>query len=239
MARTVSLLEMREDVVEQCDLPTPSASTFITTSRLNRWIAQSTRRFIGMLLSCLGDRYFEAPHDFDTEVGTAQYDLPDDFYQLFSVAVLWDGNMMPIHPATADELGYGEGDYVRHDTVPGYRVLGSKIEMVPVPERVYSVRLRYAPTKIAFNDIGVPIADLTDDSHYIDGINGWEEWIVQDTCVKAKAKSDEDPSLFMAMKAEIEADIKAYASKRDRGPKRIREVYNGSRDRRRRRFPWP
>lgn len=252
MSRTVTLQQIREDVIDDADLGVVNDTTFITTSRLNRWINQSLRRFIGMLLGGPGDRYFESPHQFHTEDGTAQYALPADFFQLYQAAAIIDGQLYNIYPASNEELSWGEFTPLQSDeecqnsydylegVVPSYRVLGQKIEMVPVPTQVYCVKLRYAPTKIVFNgSTNLPQVELVDDDDYIDGVNGWEEWIKLDVCEKAKAKSDEDAMAFMKAKAEIEREIKEQRRRRDRGPKFMRETYcDTPSGRRMGRFSW-
>lgn len=240
MSRTVTLSQLRTDVVEQADLVDVDTTTFITTTVMNRWIVQSSRRFIGMLLGAYGDRYFESLHEFSTVVGTGQYALPSDFFQAYQVSAIRDGHVYALYPATDNEMAWGEdtsGEVEYARARPRYRLLGDYIEMVPVPSTVYRVQIRYAPTKIAYNSGGTAIADLSADTDYIDGINGWEQWIVYDVCCKALAKQREDFSEFTLLKNEIREDIYRDANNRDRQPMRVQETYQD--DEPDHSYPWP
>lgn len=231
--RTVSLAQLKADVISQADLVEVSSDTFITTTELNRWIVQSTRTFFGMFLLDSSARYFESEHQFHSEDGTGQYNLPSDFFQAYQVDVIRDGVMFPIYPATPEELAWGQftalpsdegcqNSYEYPDGRPRYRLIGNKIELIPVPTKIYCVKIRYVPTTIAYASGGGSQVDLSADTDYIDGINGFEQWIVYDVCIKAKMKQEEDISELMVMKRGMEKAIKRQVKKRDRGPKFIR-----------------
>ena len=55
------------------------------------------------------------------------------------------------------------------------------------------------------------------DSTTLDGISGWEEYIIVDMCIKAKLKQEDDPQGFMLQKNELKARIEAMAEGRDIG----------------------
>lgn len=234
--RTVTLSQLRTDVVNQADLVAVGADTFITTTELNRWIIQSSRGFFGRFFRGASERRFEDEHSFSTVDGTTQYSLPADFFELYQAQATRDGYTVPIYPAGADELARGDNDGL-DGTQPRYRVVGNTIELTPTPDTVYTVELRYCPNTVAFDSGGSAQADLSADTDYLDGVNGWEQWIVWDVCVKATLKQEQDPSGFQALKQELEAQINREKRRRDRGPKVVRQVFReqmyGSR-----RGPW-
>jgi hypothetical protein len=58
---------------------------------------------------------------------------------------------------------------------------------------------------------------MTSDSDTLDGVSGWEEYVITDCCIKALAKEESDPSIFMAQKAALLLRIEAAAENRDAG----------------------
>ena len=55
-----------------------------------------------------------------------------------------------------------------------------------------------------------------------DGINGWEEYVIADVCIKLMVKEESDPAAFMAQKAELKQRIESEAENRDVGfPDRV------------------
>lgn len=235
MARFVSLSQLRADAVSQADLVSVGADTFITTTELDRWIVQSSRRWLGMLLGSSGtDRYLENTNTVSVVAGQGSYLLPDNFFQLYSASVTKNGSTFPIYAATIEERARadntsGPSTAVRPKYVLTYGLLGvaAVIQMVPTPQEDYTVTLRYAPTSIGIDSGGSQIVDLGDDSDgdRLDGVNGWEQWIVFDVCMKAKMKQEEDFSGFKLLRDEIGQEITRHASERDRGPKRVRDTY--------------
>lgn len=61
------------------------------------------------------------------------------------------------------------------------------------------------------------IFSMWTDSTLIEGISGWEEYIIVDAAIKAKVKLEEDPSALMAAKLELKQRIEAMAEGRDAG----------------------
>jgi dsDNA-binding SOS-regulon protein len=58
---------------------------------------------------------------------------------------------------------------------------------------------------------------LLADTDLIDGIAGWEEYVIVEACIKAKTKQEDDVSVFMAQKQELLKRIEDAAENRDIG----------------------
>jgi hypothetical protein len=72
--------------------------------------------------------------------------------------------------------------------------------------------------------VGVP-EDFTLDTDTIDGVAGWENWIVWDVAVQLMVRAETDPSAAMAERAKVEKILRASASSRDAGrPKKIQDT---------------
>jgi hypothetical protein len=86
-----------------------------------------------------------------------------------------------------------------------YRLLGSQIKFVPVPNTTDTIKLWYVPA----------ITDLSTDGSTLDGVNGWEEYIVIDVAIKALMKEESDVSALMVAKQQIKERIEKGAMTRD------------------------
>jgi hypothetical protein len=96
-----------------------------------------------------------------------------------------------------------------------YMVQGSNMKFVPQPSGVQTIRVWYAPQA----------ADLSSDSDTFQGINGWEEYIIVDVCIKMLTKEESDPSIFAAQKAALIQRIEEMKVMRDIGtPGKIGDV---------------
>lgn len=96
-----------------------------------------------------------------------------------------------------------------------YRVQGQNVLVLPATfASQWTYRVWYTPQYI-------PLVLTTDVLQtYMDG-QYWSEYAVVDTCIKIKAKQDEDPSAFMAQAAELkEYIIKLATPNRDSGEPR-------------------
>ena len=49
----------------------------------------------------------------------------------------------------------------------------------------------------------------------VDGVNGWEEFIIVDACIKALAKEESDVSVFAARKQGLQARLNSEVENRD------------------------
>lgn len=67
---------------------------------------------------------------------------------------------------------------------------------------------------------------LSEWNNVIDGVNGWEEFVVVDTVIKVKTKEESDYSAEALEKDRLIAQITSAATNRDAGkPKRVTDVY--------------
>lgn len=191
-------------------------SNFVTTQEWNSYINQSYTELYDMLIQVYGDEYYVAQYSFTTTAGTfpALYDLPDDFYKLMGVD-LAIGNTSNGWLTLKKFSFISRNQYIYGNTPVSflgvlnlrYRLVGSQIELVPMPSAGQSVRLWYIKrplVKVADNDI-------------LDGISGWSEYIIVDAAIKAMQKEESDVSVLMAQKMALRQRIESAASNRDAG----------------------
>lgn len=209
MSRSITLSEIREEIRVRYDLPSFSTTTFITTTAVNSLINQSLQAYYAILLECFGDNYFAESTTITTDDDTALSSLPSRFTKLLSLHWLRGTNdVVKILPANATEIGlYSLGSVAWTNYSPRYRLSGNAIEWFPTPNAAYSVRCDY---------MALP-SNLSADTDFFDGGNGWEEWVVLDVCRKIAGKEEKDPSTWIAERNDVEARIRKQAPDRDEG----------------------
>lgn len=96
-----------------------------------------------------------------------------------------------------------------------YHLVGEGVKLIPTPTGVYTVTLWYFPAPVK----------MTTGADVIDGVAGWEEYVVVDAAIKCLRKDDRDVSIFMAQKAALLKRIIDSACLRDMAePDRVADV---------------
>lgn len=228
MPRTRTLAELRNDVATEADIAPLTGSSFVTSAHVDRYINQSIRALVDLVLTAGGEQPYESSTTISTVAGQAQYALPADFYRLTLASVTIDGISRPMPKA---DLGWLERTQstgyplLLSEQAVGYRIVGNSIELAPAPDGVYPVALRYVPTLVCRNAGGTPIADLSADDDYFDGRNGWEDYIVYDSAVRVAIREERDPGPYAAFRSEAERRIVEGAEETTPDPDRVRVVF--------------
>lgn len=219
MARTRTVgnvladIRARADVVNQTDR-WPDAT-------LLEYINQSYSSLIDELIEARGHQLSRLSTTITTVANTSAYDLPTDFFQ--SIAVDWiDSNdILPMMPFELNErVGVNAGYYA---PFPRYRIEGSnsgtgthQIEFDPIPTAAHSVRVYYLPYARRFATTG------DDNALTIDGINGWEMFLVWEVTMQVQGETGRDFSFAASQLEAMRLRIQKQAPHRDAGgPERI------------------
>jgi len=243
----VTLATIRTVVRQQADM---TNSQFVTDAELTGYINSSYQELYGLIAQKFGNDYFTSGSpdnwfQFLTDGVSSSYPLPDGT----ATYVLKDGST--VAPAFFKLLGVdlqvaptsGQDGWLTIKPFPfvernrfsfpnvqaaygrrtslRYRVNGNRIWITPVPSGGQNIRLWYVPRF-------VPLVNGTDT---LDTVNGWEEYIIIDSAIKAKDKEESDTSVLMARKAEIVRRMESEAENRDAGsPSTVGDSrrYNGS-----------
>ena len=88
-----------------------------------------------------------------------------------------------------------------------YRINGSNLMLVPQTQGNQTIRIWYVPRPHQ-------LINLTDT---VDGVAGWEEYMIADICIKMLAKEESDVSVFAAQKAEMEKRLLEMSKNRNLG----------------------
>ncbi len=196
-------------------------NNFVTTQEWNDYINHSYTELYDILVQVYGDDYFMAtPFLFQTDGRTPGfYPLPSDFYKLMGVDLglgTQSPNNNPNGWLTLKKFMFiSRNRHIFGDVQVSslglsdlkYRIEGQNLEFIPQPSSNQTIRLRYIPRPIT----------LLADSDILDGISGWDEYVIVDSAIKAMQKEESDVSILMAQKAALLKRIESAASNRDAG----------------------
>lgn len=177
---------------------------------------------VDKLVSAGASDYFESTNTQNIVSGTASYALPADFYKMLGVDILTDNNTY------VNVARYNFGDRNRYNNDPiaaverqrvKYRIRGANVVLVPTPQwsETNGLRMIYVSSTHGF--------DTANTSSTMDGIMGWEDYIVYDCLVKfIGGKEEGDSSQWMQLLGKVNARIDEMKD-RDRGdPDYVRDV---------------
>jgi hypothetical protein len=223
MARTRTLLELRDEVRQRADMEN---SELIADAELTRYINQSIARLHGKIAQA-GEGDFEAQDNIPTTVGGFQFALNADFWRLAAVPpYLSIGGkahfLRRFTPAERPHLLTATDGADPWSDAGGqlyYRLVDDDtIEFLPPATRVTTVTVTYVRAAPA----------LAADADTYDGRNGWDEWVVLDAAVKCLMKEESDVRALIAERDALWEEIKPQAAAKDLvEPDRVRDVEGG------------
>lgn len=194
-------------------------STFISDSELTSLINSSAAELYDLLIGVYED-YKITSSAVSVVPNNDTYSLPANFYKLRGVDLVLDANGNAV---TLKPFVFGErNNYMFTPTwnVVGlpylrYHILGDSIRFVPVPSTTQTVKLWFIPA----------ITKLVLDADTLDGVNGFEEYIVVDAAIKMRIKEETDVQELMMSKQLLTQRINSMASNRDAGePERVTDT---------------
>lgn len=206
-----TLLDIRTQIRQRLEMEN---SGFITDAEFNAYINSSAKELYDIMIASYGNDYFAniSPSVITTVNAQTTYDLPTDFYKLLGVDLVLGANRIiklrrfEFNERDKFQLGGYWSAIVENDG-PRYKLTADKIQFTPYPTGKYTIHLWYIPLP----------PELVLDTDQMKSLNGWEEYVILDVCIKARAKLDLDPSIFAAQKAAIAKRIEAMAEDRDAG----------------------
>ena len=212
MARTFTRADIRNRAREQAGMELGDAgdpdTDFIDDTELNRMVNASLAIWHGKVAKAVPER-FEAEQTI-TANGATSYALPADYLWTIGVDYQYQANCrLGLKRAMQQERNAFDGAVFSQ--AEAYRVKGSTVVLLPTPDSgtYYHVYVTCAPT-------------LTSDATTVDGVNGWEDWIVYDVAIRMKAKEESDITGLMALRDAIEEEMKSAAAEREAGqPSRV------------------
>lgn len=207
-------------------------SNFVTTAEWNQMITKSYKELYDIIIQKFGDDYYYTftPYAFLTSGSTQIYALPDGVTTVSSLAtnqtpspafyklLLCEVALNPNDPNSWVTLRQYERiqqnlwNYPNIYTFRGvtnlrYRLTGNGMQLVPQTQAGQTVRLWYAPRPSV----------LMLDTDIIDGISGWEDYVIVDAAIKALTKEESPTQELTAMKMALLKRIEEAAENRNIG----------------------
>lgn len=197
------------EIIEECrvrlDLPTITSTTFFSTAKSLNLVKYSARRLSALIRRADSD-YFLVSTIVPTAAGVNQVSLPSNFSDLRSISwVKSSAEYVPLEMASQDEVASTSDTSRSWESAPLYRLESETIVLYPTPNAVYDLSIRY--------DSGIYV---TSTASSIICQPGWEEWIINDVCLRVATMMEQDPTVFAAERAETEANVVKQAASRDR-----------------------
>ena len=208
-----TLTEMISKVRQRANMEN---STFVSDSEVTGYINASYSELYDILVSRFED-YFSKELSFTITSGNTE-SLPSDFYKARGIDILVAGTDYE----TCRRWNFEERnnvDRARTRLLDGvndrlYRVMGSKIMILPQDKGPGNYKLWYIPRFTPLALAGDLLGDVLD----------FEEYIVVDAAMKCLIKEESDINELMVIKNMLIARIKSMASNRDTQAERISDV---------------
>jgi len=214
-----TLVELRNQVRQRADMEN---STFVSDAELNNYINLSYAELYDLIIDKHGEDYYIQDQVYTGSPSQDTFALPSNFYKLRGVDLLTSAGQA----VTLRRFEFSERNRFTNvsQAVDGdyrYRLRGSNLVLTPALSAQHQLKLWYIPKPIK----------LVADSDAIDGVNGFEEYVIIDAAIKCRIKEETDTSTLIYQKQSIETRINRMADNRDANePSRIVDININSRD---------
>lgn len=195
---------------------------FWTDSEITTYINQGYAELYDILIQAYGNEYFASPFQFTTVGSNEQlYPLPANFYKLLGVDLQVTSN--PQSWITLRKFEFTErnkywlaNQYAYYGiTNLRYRVVGQNLWITPVPTQSQVMQVWYIPT----------VVYLSAPTDTMDGISGWETYVIIDAAIKCMTKEESDVGALELEKAALLKRILSAAEDRDASvPSRVTDT---------------
>lgn len=186
-----TLLQLRTRCKSESD---NVGQAFVADSEWDAFIQSSYLELYGNIVTHFGNDYFvQSPasgYTFVTDGVNQFFALPSDFFKLLGV----DLQILSAQQAWVPLKAFAFQDRNRYSAFNGQ-----------TPYAGQTMRLLYVPRAT------IPLVN----TDTVDGVNGWEEFIVIDACIKALAKEESDVSVFIARREKMEQRLASEIESRD------------------------
>lgn len=190
-------------------------SNYISDSEWNGLINQSYSELYDLLIAALPDYYYSS----STEViasGASSIALPSDFYKLRGLDFrISSDDHITLYKYNFERRNLKNRSIIRGAPYREYRIMGSNILIEPSDRAPGTYVLHYVPA----------YTTLASDTDTLDGINGWEEYVIIDAAMKARIKEESPIRDLQYQKDQMMARIKTLGAERDyANPETITDV---------------
>lgn len=217
MARAFTVADIIRRVRQRCD---QENSSFISDTEMIDMIDSAYAEFYDYLTTVY-ERYNVTFATLVTEDGVQIYNLPANFYKLLGVDLKLD-NTTNIE---LERFEWADRNKGLNSTFFSSKFQGTNLEYNLVGED----QLVFSPEPSSGLELliwYVPSAPkITTTTQIINGVNGWEEVIILECCIRIQAKQESDTSDYVRQKDNMIRRIEEAAQNRDPGsPTKVSDV---------------
>jgi hypothetical protein len=213
---TITVATLKTQVREAANMEN---SLFVSDAELLRYIDLSYAELYDLLVEAFENYYTLGPIAETVTTGNI-IPYPADFYKLVGLDMNFGGSFYPLKSFEFAERGrWVNANKLAYVGIinAAYKLMGTGIVLYPESSAAGTYRYWYIPRRTS----------LVGDSSTVDGVNGWQQFIVIDAAIKCLQKEESDVAALMAEKGQIISRIQAMARKRDAGsPRKISDVTN-------------
>ena len=211
MGRTFTVAQLIARVRQAADIQhMDSANGFITDNEIMGYLSDSYTELYDILVS-KGINQFESSATLSVTSGVAS--VPADFYAALGVYRVENDFLIPLKEVYLKDIHrYRTSE---QGNAYAFRVVGEEIHLYPPPSSG-TYKLYYAPFATKFA--------LTSDT--VDGVNGWEEYLVLDATIKCQDKEESSSEGTREKKRDMLNRIDAMAENRTVGPHSVVDTLN-------------
>ena len=202
------------------------SSQFCTDVEIQRYIDQACKDLYDKLIDARGENYYMLTAPLTTTASVSYLPLPAAFYNLLFVRMQVQGSWVTLDTfdridldAMKNATGSAPSFPIRYrletdqpSAANGFLGLANLV-LMPAPAAVYSVEVDYIPSYAGNLNAG----DVA-----LDGINGWEEYVIWKVVATMLAKQDADNSNALRMMGLESVRIEKLRDRRNAGrPARV------------------
>ena len=196
----VALSTLRERVRQRADIE--NSTDFIPDSEVDTYINSSYKELHGLLL--LHQMLRTETNQTITADGSFSYTLPADYFATVGVFEQIDNTFRPVRHSTNQSRPFGLA--AESADAYEYRTANDEIELYPAPSGGTYIH-NYVPL----------LTELSLDADTLDGVNGWEEFIVIDAAIKCMHKEESDARHLQIEREQLRERIRMEAEARQLG----------------------
>jgi hypothetical protein len=202
--RTITIAQLITDIRNRADM---TDTSFVTDTELTGYIHSSATELYDIMVQKWGDDYFIKSASLTLTNGETEISLPSDFYKLKGIDLVSGSQKQALRRFMFEERN--KKGALR------YRLMGDKVQFLD--DDKYgdkSLLFWYVPTYV--------------NGSSLDGINGYEEYVVLDVMIKilSKEQSEDVPTLINQKMFQLKR-VEDAASNRDASqPSRVNITRN-------------